>query len=130
MGFLVGISELRGLLPTILLVLGLLFLGRAIFVYADRPIALALGRSDRRLPVSWLNVITFAGVRGAIPVVLALSLLSTPLPYPSSTVTTIVGVAIGVAFLSILIGNLVSELYVRARFAQEPPPAPAPNSVD
>lgn len=122
-------------LPVILLVVGVLFVGRAVFVYAYRPLAAAVERPNRRLPGPWYNVLTLAGIRGAIPVVLALSIISNA-SIPSATRSTIVSIVVGVALVTVVVGNVVAELYVTRRFrasADRPggagPVAPAAGGV-
>ncbi|HZY69626.1 MAG TPA: cation:proton antiporter [Thermoplasmata archaeon] len=102
-------------LPLILLVVAVLFVGRALFVYVLRPLSAAVERPNRRIPPSWYNVVTLAGIRGAIPVVLALSLISNT-AIPSATRGTIVSVVVGVALVTVVVGNVVAELYVTRRF--------------
>ncbi len=132
MGLLLESTRVLDYLPLILLVFSVLFAGRALFVYAHYPLARLgqlAGRADRSLPRAWYGTITFAGVRGVIPVVLALSLLTTSTALPSSTVRTIVSVVLGVAIVSILVNNLLEEWYVRRSFPPiEAPGEPAPST--
>jgi monovalent cation:H+ antiporter, CPA1 family len=122
MGLILEVTAIVDYVPLILLVFAVLFAGRALFVYAHYPIARGLGRSDRVLPSSWYGVITLAGVRGVIPVVLALSLYTTSTSLAPGTVRTIVSVVLGVAILSIVVNNVAEEWYVRRHFgpAREP----------
>ncbi len=116
-GLLFGLSHLLHYLGLIALVGVVMFFGRAAFVYAHRPLA----GPGRRLPRSWYNVITFAGVRGAIPVVLALELLtSPPAGLSGSDVTAIVAGVLGVAFATILLGNFLADWYVKRAFSARP----------
>ena len=92
-GLLFTLTTLITYLPLILLVSVLLVLGRAIFVYAYRLVVRRSTDPAARLPSAWYGTITLAGVRGVIPVVL------------------------GVAFLSVVVNNLVAEYYVDRHFA-------------
>lgn len=116
-GLLFTLTTLITYLPLILLVSVLLVLGRAIFVYAYRLVVRRSTDPAARLPSAWYGTITLAGVRGVIPVVLALSLLTTTTTLPDSTVRTILAVVLGVAFLSVVVNNLVAEYYVDRHFA-------------
>jgi CPA1 family monovalent cation:H+ antiporter len=129
MGLLFALANLGSYLVLIAVVFGVLLAGRAIFTYAHRPIALALRGRRAVLPNSWYNVIGLAGIRGAIPLVLALSLLSTTAPIARSTVNTIVAVTLGVAFASIVFGNLATEWYARQQFREKAPPADGADSL-
>ena len=116
MGLLVAPSDILSHLPVVLLVLGILYAGRAAFVYAHRPLSRALVGERAQLPTTWYNVLTISGIRGAIPVVLALSLLTSTTNLASSVVQTIVGVVVGVAAISVVGGNLVASAYISRRF--------------
>jgi CPA1 family monovalent cation:H+ antiporter len=118
-GLLFTLTNLETYLPLILLVTALLFAGRAIFVYLARAATERRAPAPERLPSSWYGTIALAGVRGAIPVVLALSLLETTTQLGPSTIRTVLSVVIGVAVLSIVINNLFAEWYVSRRFGPE-----------
>ena len=113
MGFLFGLSRLLDYVGLIAIVTVVMTLGRAAFVYAHRPLSTP-GRS--RLPDTWYNVIAISGIRGAIPVVLAVSLLSTPTGLASGTLDAIVASVFGVAFVSIVAGNVLASWYVTRHF--------------
>lgn len=117
MGLLVAPSDIVSHLPVVLLVLGIIYAGRAAFVFVHRPLSQALAKPEARLPTSWYTVVTLSGIRGAIPIVLALSLLTSVTPLSSGTVQTIVGVVVGVAAISVVGGNLVASEYIQRRFA-------------
>lgn len=123
MGLLFGLSRLLGYAGLIVVVSVVMTLGRVAIVYAHRPLT-APGRS--RLPDAWYNVISISGIRGAIPVVLAISLLSTPTGLAAGTLNTIVACVFGVAFVSIIAGNLVADWYVTRRFGPDRAPAAPP----
>jgi CPA1 family monovalent cation:H+ antiporter len=58
-------------LPVIVLTIGAMLASRALVVYALAPIARLAGWS---LPLSWLHVLNVGGLRGSIPIALALGL--------------------------------------------------------
>ncbi|HEV8049713.1 MAG TPA: cation:proton antiporter [Thermoplasmata archaeon] len=129
MGLLFALANLGSYLVLIAVVFGVILAGRAIFTYAHRPIARAIGGSSAVLPTSWYNVVALAGIRGAIPIVLALSLLTVSTPLAKSTVDTIVAVTLGVAFVSIVFGNVTSEWYARREFGERAPRADGSESL-
>ena len=116
MGLLLSLSDLIANLPLILLVFGILYAGRTVFVYLHRPLSVALMGRSARLPSTWYNVLAVAGIRGVIPVVLALSLFTTQSGLPSDAVNRIVAVVLGVAVISVIAGNLVADWYVTRAF--------------
>ena len=118
MGLLFALSSLVDYIGLILLVVVVMTVGRIAFVYAHRPIS-SPGRT--RLPDTWYNVIAISGIRGAIPIVLALSVLSNPSGLSSGTVDAIVACVLGVAFVSIIAGNITADWYVRREFGTGPP---------
>lgn len=113
MGLVFALGHLLSYIGLILVVAIVMTLGRVLFVYLHRPLSVA-GRS--RLPDPWYNVIAISGIRGAIPIVLALSLLANPDGLGSGTVNTIVASVLGVAFISIIAGNVMADWYVRREF--------------
>lgn len=113
MGLLFAVGRLLDYLGLIALVSVVLILARTAFVYAHRPIA---RDEPSRLPNAWYNVIAMSGIRGAIPVVLALSLLSTPTALSPAAQEAIVATVLGVAFVSILVGNAVAGWYAARAF--------------
>ncbi|MDE1819497.1 MAG: cation:proton antiporter [Euryarchaeota archaeon] len=119
MGLLFAVSSLEGFLPLILLTFALLFVGRALSVYAHIPFATLSSGRDHRLPREWYHVLTLSGIRGALPVVLALGLLHTSTGLPTSTVHVVVAGVLGVALLSIVTGNIVADRYVARTFRHE-----------
>lgn len=127
MGLIFAFQDIIGNLRLILVLLGALFVGRALFVYAHRPLAGFLRGKRAQLPKSWYAVLSLAGIRGAIPVALAFSLLTTQTTsaLSSSSIHTIIAVVLGVAILSVIIGNIASEWYVRRHFQQHAAPPAA-----
>ena len=117
MGILVAPSDILDHLPLVLLVVAILYSGRAAFVYVHRPLARVLVGPQAELPTPWYNVLTLSGIRGAIPVVLALSLLTSAPALSSSIVQTIVGVVVGVAVISVVAGNLFATAYITRHFS-------------
>lgn len=116
-GLLVQWRQLLDNIGLILLVVVVMTVGRVAFVYAHRPISTP-GRT--RLPDTWYNVIAMSGIRGAIPIVLALSLLATPGGLASGTVNAIVASVLGVALISIIAGNIAAQWYVHREFGAPP----------
>lgn len=112
MGLLFALYEPLKYVVLILIVTVVMTFGRAAFAYVPR----YLTRRRYRLPSAWYNVIAISGIRGAIPVVLALSLLSTSTGLAPSTVDTIISTTFGVAIVSIVAGNLFADWYVKQAF--------------
>jgi CPA1 family monovalent cation:H+ antiporter len=125
MGLLFGLSGLLGYLPLILLVFVVLTAGRAIFVYAHRPLAGAIVGKEAQLPTPWYHLLALSGVRGAIPVVLVLSLDVSSTSLASGTLRTVVATVLGVVLVSLLVNNLLAEWYAGRNFG----PAPADGAV-
>ena len=128
MGLLFARVHLLDYLGLVVVVTVVMTLGRVAFVYLHRPLT---REGATRLRTSWYNTIALSGIRGAIPVVLALSLLASPSGLGSSTLQTIVATVFGVAFVSIVAGNLVASWYVGRTFrpavqAWHPVPGVAP----
>jgi len=120
MGLLVDFSMVLRNLTAILLVLGLVTFARAVFVYASYPISRVRGGGDRRrIPLSWYNTLTSAGVRGAIPVVLALTLSQSDLPIPADIKELVVSIVVGVALFSVTIQSVVSSWYIKKTFQEQ-----------
>jgi CPA1 family monovalent cation:H+ antiporter len=117
MGLLVDLVRVFQIVPLIAVVLIFLTLARITFVYGSLP----LSRESPRTPTSWYNVLVLSGVRGAIPIVLALSLFESNLPIPADTKELIVSTVIGTAVLSITLQNLATSWYVRRTFKNNRP---------
>ncbi len=128
MGILVAPSDIVSHLGLVLLVVAILYAGRAAFVYMHRPLSSVTSRSSAQLPTSWYNVLVLSGIRGAIPVVLALSLLRSTTPLTTEVVSTIVGVVIGVAAISVVAGNLLASAYITRRFPVQYGPVETPTA--
>lgn len=128
MGILVAPSDIVSHLGLVVLIVAILYAGRAAFVYVHRPLSRATARPGATLPTPWYNVLVLSGIRGAIPVVLALSLLRSTTPLASATLDTIVGVVIGVAAISVVAGNLLASNYITRRFPAVEGPVETPSS--
>jgi monovalent cation:H+ antiporter, CPA1 family len=122
MGVVLALRDLADYVALILGVYAILSVGRALFVYVHAPVASRMKDTSARLPNSWYNVIAISGIRGAIPVVLALELLTTPTGLSPATVQAVVATALGVSLVSIVAGNITADWYIVRTF----PPAPEP----
>ncbi len=80
--------------------------GRAVVIAA---VSAALGRSRERVPWSWAAVLTWGGLRGALSMVLALSLAK---DFPHREV--LVSMTFGVVIVSILVQGLSMAPFLRA----------------
>ena len=116
MGLVFAVTQLLNYVWLIVVVTVVMTFGRVVFVYVHRPLA---RYGPNRIPDRWYNVIAISGIRGAIPVVLALSLLATPTGLPSATVNEIIASTLGVAFFSIVAGNIFADWYVKRAFPIE-----------
>jgi Na+:H+ antiporter len=80
-------------------------LGRAVMIVAGQAM---VGFTRERFPVRWSVVLTWGGLRGALPMVLVLSL---PQTFPNREL--LVSMTFGVALLSILIQGLTMPVLLR-----------------
>jgi CPA1 family monovalent cation:H+ antiporter len=124
LGLLFGLANLLPVLPLILLVFAVLMAGRALFAYAHRPLARRLEGPGAVLPDAWYRLLTVAGVRGALPVVLVLSFATTTTRLSSGTTSTIETTVLGVVLLSLVVNNLATELLALRTFPEAPPVLP------
>lgn len=104
-GFEVSASVLLRAWPEILLGFIVVIAVRAAVVYG---VGALLMRTSERLPVSWLSVMTWGGLRGALSMVLALSL-----PYDFPNRDLLITLTFGVVVLSILIQGLTMQRLLR-----------------
>ena len=112
-GFEVHISTLLAAWPQILIAFFAILVARAIAVWG---IGWLLSKSRERVPGSWLPVMTWGGLRGALSMVLALSL---PLDFPNRDL--LVTLTFGVVVLSIVVqGGTMKALLRRCGFAESP----------
>jgi CPA1 family monovalent cation:H+ antiporter len=102
-GFEVHISDLVGSWQMILVAYLAVTVGRALVIFG---VSSLLRSSRERIPWSWSVIVTWGGLRGALPMVLALSL---PLSFPHRDL--LVTMTFGVVIISILVHGLtVSRL--------------------
>ena len=94
-GFEVRISALLAIWPAILSAFLAVTLGRGVVVAA---VGALLRRTGERIPLTWLPVLTWGGLRGGLSMVLALGL---PLEFPHREL--IVAMTFGVVIVSILL---------------------------
>jgi CPA1 family monovalent cation:H+ antiporter len=97
-GLEVHVRDLLASWGAILLAYGAVTLGRALVIFG---VSGLLSRTPERIPLSWSAVLTWGGLRGALSMVLALS-LAADFPHRS----TIVTLTFGVVVLSILLQGL------------------------
>jgi CPA1 family monovalent cation:H+ antiporter len=100
-GFEVSTPALLSAWPEILLAFLVVVISRAAVVYG---VGGLLSRTRERLPWSWLSVMTWGGLRGALSMVLALSL-----PYSFPNRDLLVTLTFGVVVLSILVQGLTMQ---------------------
>jgi CPA1 family monovalent cation:H+ antiporter len=114
MGLLVNLSNVVQNLLIIIAVFAFVTLARTAFIFSHY----LLSRVSRisKLPFSWYNMLTLSGVRGAIPIVLVLTLSSATAPIPESISSLMISVVIGVATLSVTLQNFVAGHYVKRIF--------------
>jgi monovalent cation:H+ antiporter, CPA1 family len=111
-GFEVSASALLHAWPQIFLAFLVVVVARAAVVYG---VGALLSRSSEKLPVSWLSVMTWGGLRGALSMVLALSL-----PYEFPNRDLLITLTFGVVVLSILIQGLTMQRLLRRIGLAEP----------
>ncbi len=104
-GLEVRIDSIVSYWPAILIAYLVVTLGRALVIQTGW---LLLGRTRERFPWRWSVVLTWGGLRGALPMVLALSLPSS-FPYR----TLIVSMTFGVVIISILVHGLTMSPLLR-----------------
>jgi CPA1 family monovalent cation:H+ antiporter len=104
-GFEVSTPALIRAWPEILLVFLVVIVARAAVVYG---VGALLGRTRERLSWSWLSVMTWGGLRGALSMVLALSL-----PYDFPNRALLITLTFGVVVLSILVQGLSMQSLLR-----------------
>jgi monovalent cation:H+ antiporter, CPA1 family len=125
-GFVITPEELVGAFAPIAWTLAAIEIARAIAVYGlvglpDR--LLGRGRGGPRLPLSWLHVMFWSGLRGAVAVALALSL---PDDLPQRSLLQ--NITFGVVLVTLIVHGTTAELVVRRtgagadRFAAAPSP--------
>jgi Na+:H+ antiporter len=100
-GFEVSTPALLRAWPEIVLAFAVVVIARAAVVYG---VGGLLSRTKERLPLSWLSVMTWGGLRGALSMVLALSL-----PYGFPNRDLLITLTFGVVVLSILVQGLTMQ---------------------
>jgi CPA1 family monovalent cation:H+ antiporter len=104
-GFEVSPSAVLAAWPEILLAFFVVVVARAIVVYG---VGGLLNRTRERIPSSWLAVMTWGGLRGALSMVLALAL---PFDFPNRDL--LITLTFGVVLLSILVQGLTMQPLLR-----------------
>lgn len=104
-GFEVSTSALLRAWPEILLAFIVVVVARAAVVYG---VGALLSRTRERIPSSWLAVMTWGGLRGALSMVLALAL---PFDFPNRDL--LITLTFGVVLLSILVQGLTMQPLLR-----------------
>jgi CPA1 family monovalent cation:H+ antiporter len=104
-GFEVHISDLVGSWQMILVAYLAVTVGRALVIFGVSSI---FRNSRERIPWSWSAILTWGGLRGALPMVLALSL---PLSFPHRDL--LVTMTFGVVIISILVHGLTVSRFLR-----------------
>lgn len=111
-GLAISIRQLLDAAPATLLVVAVLVAARAMVVYG----ALGLGsrllhrlRWAKPMPVGWLHVVAWSGLRGAVSVALALSL---PADLPQRDLVQ--GIVFGAVLLTLLLQGTAARLVVEA----------------
>ncbi len=104
-GFEVSASALLAAWPEILLAFVVVVVARAVVVYG---VGALLNRTRERIPSSWLAVMTWGGLRGALSMVLALAL---PFDFPNRDL--LITLTFGVVLLSILVQGLTMQPLLR-----------------
>jgi monovalent cation:H+ antiporter, CPA1 family len=104
-GFAVRPADLLASWPLILLAFGVVIAGRAAMVFLVTGL---FGRTSERIPASWRTILTWGGLRGALSMVLALSL---PEDFPGRDLLIVT--TFGVVLLSILVQGLTMAPLLR-----------------
>jgi monovalent cation:H+ antiporter, CPA1 family len=104
-GFEVSPSGVLAAWPEILLAFVVVVVARAVVVYG---VGAILNRTRERIPSSWLAVMTWGGLRGALSMVLALAL---PFDFPNREL--LITLTFGVVLLSILVQGLTMQPLLR-----------------
>ena len=96
----------------ILIFFGVMILVRLLIVFGVHGI---VRREDLRLEKSWLPVITWAGVRGSLSMVLAMMLVVTSVDDGTGTRELIINLVFGVVFLSIVFQGTTIEWLMKRK---------------
>ncbi len=120
-GLTISFPSLFEAMPAILWCIFAILVGRALVVFGllgGVSRATRLGGRGRSIPRSWLAVMFWAGLRGAVAVAMALSL---PLDFPQRVLLQ--EVTFGVVLFTLVIQGTTVEVVIR-RAAPDPEPAP------
>lgn len=107
-GLAISLDQLAGAAVSIAWAFAAVTVGRAVVVYGLLGGAGRLLRRDDRIPIAWLHVLFWAGLRGAVATALALSL---PLDLPQREL--LAGTAFGVVVLTLVIQGTTAGLVIR-----------------
>ena len=115
-GVATSVPGLLGALPWILWAVVAVEVGRAVVVYPMLGGAAALlrGQGRRPVPTSWLHVLFWSGLRGAVAVAMALSL---PVDFPQRTLVQ--EITFGVALFTLVVQGSTIERVLRLTRAAE-----------
>jgi CPA1 family monovalent cation:H+ antiporter len=123
-GVATSVPGLLGALPWILWAILAVEIGRAVVVYPVLGGAARLlrGRGRRPVPTSWLHVLFWSGLRGAVAVAMALSL---PIDFPQRVLVQ--DIVFGVALFTLIVQGSTIEWVMQRTGAGEEVPAAGPS---
>ena len=128
-GLAIGLGDVASALPWIAWGIVAILVGRAVVVYVmlGGAARLALGREHRRgLPVGWLHILFWGGLRGAVAIAMALSL---PVDFPQRELLQ--ATTFGIVLFTLLVqGTTIEWLIERTGVgADKPLPDEAPSQA-
>ncbi len=130
-GLAVTVGDMTSVLPAILWGVVAVLVGRAIVVYLLLGIPARLAHTTTgapAIPVPWLHVMFWSGLRGAVAVALALSL---PIDFPARA--QLQGIVFGIVLFTLLVqGTTIEMVMRRTRVNERPVPSgrPVPRAPD
>jgi CPA1 family monovalent cation:H+ antiporter len=129
-GLAIGLGDIVSALPWIAWGIVAILVGRAVVVYVllGGAARLALRREDRRsLPVAWLHILFWGGLRGAVAIAMALSL---PVDFPQRELLQ--ATTFGIVLFTLLVqGTTIEWLIERTGVgADKPLPDEAPREAE